>query len=88
MVCTDAGMSMVDYIEYTSEGFGSVGAWATALLENFLNSIASYIFIIEDIIEAEEVNDFEGVIYSSSRLVFVLFDFEPESLSAANPASQ
>lgn len=85
MVCTDAVLSMVDYIDYTSEGFGSVGAWATALLENFLNSIASYIFIIEDIIEAEEINNQTGVIYSSSRLVFILFDFEPETLSASNP---
>jgi len=79
---------MVDYVDYTSEGFGSVGAWATALLENFLNSIASYIFIIEDIIEAEEIGNQTGVIYSSSRLVFILFDFEPDNLQASNPVYQ
>ena len=32
MVCTDAGTSFVDYIEHTSEEFGSVGAYGIAVL--------------------------------------------------------
>ena len=50
MVCTDASISFVDYIVYTSESFGSVGKWATGLLQNFLNNVMGYYYVIDDII--------------------------------------
>lgn len=50
MVCTDATLSFVDYVVYVSEAFGSIGNWATGLLENFLNNVMGFYYVIEDII--------------------------------------
>jgi hypothetical protein len=76
-VCLDAMENYAYYIEYWYSGFTGVNNLLLSFFNGLLNQILSYTNLITDIEKADKAGNVTAIIYHTSRMIRITFDFEP-----------